>query len=266
MLDQYNRRINYLRISVTDRCNFRCTYCMPAEGVPRMKHEDILSFDEIFNVAKTAVELGVDKIRITGGEPLVRNGIVELIAMLGKLKGIKDFGLTTNGVFLPQYAQQLADAGINRVNISLDTLNPERFREITRIGNLDDVLKGIEAAKKAELTPIKINCVINKSTQEPDAIGVAKFCEENDLQVRFIREMNLEKGQFWQVKGGTGGACKICNRLRLTSDGKIRPCLFSELEYDVRKLGAEKAIILALQNKPLSGTINKKGAFNLIGG
>ncbi len=266
MLDQYKRKINYLRISVTDRCNFRCKYCMPPEGVPRMRHVDILRFKEIVEVVQIAVNKGVNKIRITGGEPLIRKGIIELITMIGNIKGIKDFGITTNGVFLTKYAEQLANAGVNRVNISLDTLDPERFKKITRLGNIDDVLNGIEAAKKAGLTPIKINCVIKKTQTEIDAVSVAEFCKSNNLSVRFIREMNLEKGLFWKVKGGTGGECKICNRLRLSSDGKIRPCLFSELEYDVRKLGAGKALELALQNKPLNGTANKKGKFSSIGG
>lgn len=266
MFDKYNRKINYLRISVTDRCNFRCTYCMPAEGVPLMKHEDILNFDEIVEFARVAVQNGIYKIRITGGEPLVRKNITELIARIAKIPGLKDFGMTTNGVYLVKYAQQLAEAGLHRVNISLDTLNPEKFKQITRIGNLQDVLAGIEAAKKAGLNPIKINCVIQKNENEPDAVKVAEYCKQNNLQIRYIREMDLEKGYFWQVKGGEGGACNTCNRLRLTSDGKIRPCLFSDIEYDIKNLGYEKAIKLAAENKPERGTINNKNKFNNIGG
>ncbi|MBN1251209.1 MAG: GTP 3',8-cyclase MoaA [Bacteroidales bacterium] len=266
MYDKYNRKINYLRISVTDRCNLRCIYCMPAEGIKLIPHQEILSFDEIFEVAKVAVSMGVDKIRITGGEPLVRKDIIILIKMIASIEGIKDFGLTTNGIYLTKYAQQLADAGLHRVNISLDTMNPEKYKQITRRGNINDVFKGIEAAKKAGLNPIKINCVIQESSLEPDAQDVANFCRQNDLKVRFIREMDLETGQFWRVQGGDGGECKICNRLRLTSNGKIRPCLFSDLEYDIRKLGAEKAISLAVGNKPKSGTISKKAKFSNIGG
>jgi cyclic pyranopterin phosphate synthase len=231
-----------------------------------MKHEDILNFDEIFEIAQTAVGLGIEKIRITGGEPLVRRNIIELISRIAKIPGLKDFGMTTNGVYLSKYAQELFDAGLQRVNISLDTMNPEKFNKITRVGNIDEVLKGIEAAKNAGLNPIKINCVIEKSENETDAVEVAKYCKENGLQIRYIREMDLEKGYFWQVKGGEGGACNICNRLRLTSDGKIRPCLFSDLEYDVRKLGAEKAILLAIGEKPERGTINNTNKFNNIGG
>lgn len=265
MYDKYKRRINYLRISVTDRCNLRCVYCMPAEGIKLISHNEILSYDEIFEVAKTAVSLGVDKIRITGGEPLVRKDIVELVRMIGTL-GLKDFGMTTNGIYLKKYAQALKDAGLHRVNISLDTTDPERYRKITRLGDINQVFEGIEAAKKAGLTPIKINCVIKKSKDEPDAQLVAKFCEENDLQIRYIREMDLETGQFWRVQGGDGGECSICNRLRLTSNGKIRPCLFSDLEYDVRTLGAEKAIRMAVGEKPKNGTVAMKVKFSNIGG
>ena len=265
MYDKFNRRINYLRISVTDRCNLRCVYCMPAEGIKLISHKEILSYDEIFEVAKVAVSLGVDKIRITGGEPLVRKDIVDLVRMIGTL-GLKDFGMTTNGIYLKKYAQQLKDAGLHRVNISLDTTDPERYRQITRLGDINRVYEGIEAAKKAGLTPIKINCVIKKSKDEPDAQLVAKFCKENDLQIRYIREMNLETGQFWRVQGGDGGECSICNRLRLTSNGKIRPCLFSDLEYDVRTLGAERAIKMAVGEKPKNGTVAMKVKFSNIGG
>ena len=266
MLDRYNRKINYLRISVTDRCNFRCVYCMPAEGVPLMDHNKILSFDEIYDIAKTAVSMGVDKIRLTGGEPLVRKNIIELVKMIGSIEGLKDFGMTSNGVYLTKYAKQLKEAGLHRVNVSLDTMNPEKFKEVTRVGRLEDVLRGIKAAQNAGLNPVKINCVIQKTENEPDAVEVAEYCKENNLQVRFIREMDLEKGTFWQVKGGTGGACKICNRLRLTSDGKIRPCLFNDMEYDVKKLGIKKALMLAVGNKPKAGSVNNVNKLNNIGG
>ena len=221
MIDQFNRNINYLRISVTDRCNLRCVYCMPAEGIKTIPHSEILTFDQIMEVVKPAVADGVNKIRITGGEPLVRKNVVELVRMIAALDGVKDFGMTTNGILLPKYAQKLADAGLHRVNISLDTTDPKRYREITRLGNIEDVYKGIEAARAAGLLPIKINCVIKESSDEPDAQMVSKFCKENDLQIRYIREMDLENGQFWQVQGGDGGDCKNCNRLRLTSKGMV---------------------------------------------
>jgi len=266
MLDNYKRNINYLRISVTDRCNFRCQYCMPTEGVPMLLHENILTFDEITEVVKTSVELGVDKIRITGGEPLVRKGIVDLVGMLANISGIKDFGMTTNGFYLSQFAQKLFNAGLMRVNVSLDTINQQKFREITRIGELQTVLEGIKEAQKVGLNPVKINCVIKKSEKENDAVDVAKYCEENNLKIRFIREMDLSKGTFWKVNGADGGDCNLCNRLRLTADGKIKSCLFSNIEYDVRKLGAKEAIIQAIENKPEKGQINNKNKFNNIGG
>jgi len=266
MYDRYNRKINYLRISVTDRCNLRCTYCMPAEGIKMLPHKDILSFDEITDVTKVAVSLGVDKVRITGGEPLVRKGIVDLVKMLAAIDGIKDLAMTTNGIFLPKFAQALAEAGLMRVNISLDTLDPDRYNKITRLGKLEDALNGIDAAKKAGLAPIKINCVVKKSADEPDAKQVKAFAEAQGLQVRFIPEMNLETGEFGIVDGGDGGNCKICNRLRLTANGNIMPCLFSDLGYNVRELGAKEAILKALGNKPRSGTVNKINHFNNIGG
>ena len=266
MYDKFSRKINYLRVSVTDRCNLRCTYCMPAEGVQLMEHSDILRFTEIVEVVQEAVNMGVNKVRITGGEPLVRKGIVGLVRQIGLIDGIMDFAMTTNAIFLPKYADELFKAGLQRVNISLDTLDPEKYKRITRVGSLEGVLKGIEAAKKAGLNPIKINCVIKESSEEPDAKEVAAFCKKNSLKIRYIREMDLEKGQFWKVKGGEGGACNICNRLRLTSDGKIKPCLFSDIEFDVREYGAKGALEKALGNKPKSGTSSLKNKFSNVGG
>jgi len=266
MFDSYNRRINYLRISVTDRCNLRCTYCMPAEGIALMQHSDILSFEEIMDVVDAALLLGVDKIRITGGEPLVRKGIVSLVQMIASKPGIQDLGMTSNGQLLEQYAQPLKDAGLHRINVSLDTLNPEKYMQITRGGDINKVLKGIEASQTAGLSPVKINCVIIKSPDEPDAVEVAEYAKEHGLQVRFIRQMDLEKGEFYIVDGGSGGDCSTCNRLRLTANGMIKPCLFNDLEYDVREHGAHKALQLALGNKPSCGTVNKHGEFYNIGG
>lgn len=266
MYDTYNRKINYLRISVTDRCNLRCVYCMPAEGIQLLRHKDILRFDEIVEVTKVAVSLGVNKVRITGGEPLVRKSIVDLVQSLGEIRGIDDLAMTTNGILLPKYARPLAQAGLQRVNISLDTLDPAKYRLITRRGNLKDVLSGIDAAMKAGLLPVKINCVVQKNSNEPDAQQVRAFAEGLGLQVRFIPQMNLETGEFGVVEGGEGGRCGSCNRLRLTSDGKIKPCLFSDLGYDVRELGAREAILRAVINKPRSGSVNHVNHFSNIGG
>ncbi len=266
MYDRFNRRINYLRISVTDRCNLRCTYCMPECGVDLISHKDVLSFEEILEVVEVSVGLGVDKVRITGGEPLVRKGIVDLVGMIARVKGIKDLAMTTNGTLLDKFATPLKKAGLHRVNISLDTMDADKYSTITRVGNIEHVLTGINSAKEAGLKPIKVNCVIKSTPMEEDARQVAAFCKKNDLEVRFIKEMDLEEGVFARVIGGDGGHCKSCNRLRLTANGKVKPCLFNELEFDVRELGVEQAILRSIGQKPKSGTENKINKFSNIGG
>jgi GTP 3',8-cyclase len=266
MLDPFNRRINYLRISVTDRCNLRCRYCMPEEGVNMVAHKEILSFEEIREVVSVAVPLGINKVRLTGGEPLVRKDIVRLVHMIAQVEGVEDLAITTNGLLLSRYARPLAEAGLKRVNISLDTMNPEKFSHITRGGDFAKVLQGIDSARKAGLDPIKINCVVNGSAQEPNAQAVKDFCETNGLSIRFIHQMDLTTGHFSVVDGGTGGDCATCNRLRLTPTGKIKPCLFSDLEYDIRQLGIREAIEAALFGKPLKGTVNLNNCFHNIGG
>jgi len=266
MYDRFNRKINYLRISVTDRCNLRCTYCMPEDGIHLIKHQDILTFEEIVEVVEIGVEMGINKVRITGGEPLVRRGIVDLIAMVSAIGGITDLSLTTNGILLKRFAADLANAGLNRVNVSLDTVDEDKYAEITRGGNLKSVLQGLTAAKEAGLEPIKVNCVIRDSKDEADAVGVRKYAMKNGFQARFIRQMSLKSGEFSVVDGGDGGNCSKCNRLRLTANGKVKPCLFSDMEYDVRELGVKNAFLLALGGKPLEGTKNRLGDFYNIGG
>ncbi len=266
MFDCFNRKIDYLRVSVTDRCNFRCTYCMPEEGIHLLSHDDILSFDEIINVITYSISQGITKIRITGGEPLVRKGIVSLIEMISRIDGIEDLSMTTNGKLLGLFAKPLKEAGLQRVNVSLDTLNPQKFRQITRIGELRDVLTGIEAAQKAGLNPIKLNCVIKNSPDEEDALHVASFAKENGLEVRFIYEMDLGKGTFTKVVGGYGGHCATCNRLRLTANGYFKPCLFNEMEFSIKELGIDKAFEMAINKKPKSGYTNSTGSFYNIGG
>lgn len=266
MLDNFNRKINYLRISVTDRCNLRCKYCMPAEGIKQISHNEILRYDEIIDVCKIAVKFGVNKIRITGGEPLVRKGIENLIADIAKIPGVKDLSMTTNGILLEKYAQQLKDAGLMRVNISLDTLDPKEYKEITRGGSFDQVIKGIEIAKKVGLTPVKINAVILDKTNTQRKIDLQEFGKRMGVQVRFISQMDLETGAFSVVEGGSGGDCSVCNRLRLTANGFIKPCLFSDDEYSIREFGIEGAILEAVRLKPEKGISCLNGNFYNIGG
>lgn len=266
MLDRYNRRINYLRISVTDRCNLRCRYCMPESGIKLVSHDKILTFKEIHDFTKVAVQFGINKVRLTGGEPLVRKGIVQLVEMLSSISAIKDLGMTTNGILLDRYADDLASAGLSRVNISLDSLDSGNFQYITRVGKLEQVLKGIKSAQKAGLNPVKINCVVKDNLNEPDALSVKEFGRKHGLQVRYIKEMDLESGMFSVVKGGDGGKCHICNRLRLTSDGFLKPCLFSEMGYNIREYDYKVALDLAVGNKPKKGSLNNINNFYNIGG
>ncbi len=266
MHDRFDRHINYLRISVTDRCNLRCMYCMPAEGIQLLRHEDILSFDEITEVARIAVEMGVRKIRLTGGEPLVRRGIIDLVKMMAAIPGIEDLSMTTNGVLLDKFALPLKEAGLQRINVSLDTLDPVKYQKITRGGTLENVFEGLKHAKEAGLAPIKINCVTGEMTDDEDALQVKRFGEENGFRVRFIRQMDLATGEFYIVEGGDGGNCRLCNRLRLTSNGMIKPCLFNATGYNVRELGAREAIRRAVDNKPGCGTFNLEEEFYSIGG
>ncbi|MGA9351454.1 MAG: GTP 3',8-cyclase MoaA [Anaerolineae bacterium] len=279
--DNFNRPISYLRVSVTDRCNLRCVYCMPPEGVPWRPHEEILRYEEIETVVRAAAELGISKVRLTGGEPLARLGLVDLVHMLVRIPGIDDLAMTTNGILLARYAEELKAAGLKRVNVSLDTLRPERFRRITRLGELSDTLEGIAAAREVGLVPVKINTVVIRGLNDDEVVDFARLTYAPDRHVRFIEVMPLGDHADWagngyvpmgEVRGrierelgeliparlgfGDGPAryyrlpgaqgtigfitpisehfCHQCNRLRLTADGKLRPCLLSDYEIDLR--------------------------------
>jgi GTP 3',8-cyclase len=266
MIDRFGRTIDYLRISVTDRCNLRCRYCMPLEGVRLLRHEDILSFEEIVDVAQCAVGLGFAKIRLTGGEPLVRRDIETLVGLLANIKDLADLAMTTNGLLLSEFALKLAAAGLRRVNVSLDAIDPDGYATITRGGDVRRVLAGIEAARLAGLNPIKINCVVQPNDVERNAKDVAEYAEREGFEVRFIRQMDLAAGSFEVIEGGSGGNCPLCNRLRLTSDGQIRPCLFSDLSFSVRRLGAAESIMQAVANKPQAGSTCSNRPIHTIGG
>lgn len=251
--DPFGRRINYLRVSVTDRCNLRCIYCMPEHGIERIAHEDILSFEEIAEFVRAGVDLGIDKIRLTGGEPLVRKGVVSLVRLLAEIRGIRDLAMTTNGVLLEEYSALLKEAGLHRLNISLDTVDPARFSGITRRDHLPAVLRGIDAAARAGFS-IKLNCVIRESRRESDALAVEEYGRARGFEVRFIRRMDLGSGIFHAVEGGEGGHCPACNRLRLTASGMLYPCLFCDECIDIKKSGYHEALRRAVGAKPLRGT------------
>jgi len=265
VFDRFSRRIHYLRVSVTDRCNLRCVYCMPSGGVQLLPQASILTYEEIADLVHEAVALGIDKVRLTGGEPLLRRHIEELVAALAGVKGLRDLAMTTNACRLPELAVPLRQAGLQRVNISLDTLDAARFREITRGGDLQEVLAGIAAAQAAGFHPIKLNCVVNASPAEPDALAVAEFGRARNLPVRFIPRMDTAQGHFGRVVGGQGGLCSACNRLRVSSDGRVYPCLFSDLSYSVREMGSRGALLAAVQGKPQAGTVSRN-RFYQIGG
>lgn len=266
MNDSFGRQITYLRISITDRCNLRCVYCMPPEGVSLMRHEDLMSFEEITEVARTSVDMGITKLRVTGGEPLLRRGVCSLIQMLSAIPGVEDLAITTNGILLTDYAEELASCGLRRVNVSLDATDAERYREITRGGDVEQVFRGVEAALRAGLLPVKLNCVVERTSLESDAQDVARYAREIGGEVRFITRMHAESGYFSTVEGGTGGDCLICNRLRLSSTGVIRPCLFSNLAFDTRELGARRALELAIENKPECGGPVSNNSVRALGG
>jgi cyclic pyranopterin phosphate synthase len=266
MFDSFNREISYLRISVTDRCNLACIYCMPEQLKNGSARNGILSFEEIVQIVRTVVPYGISKIRLTGGEPLVRKGLDELVTMIATTGGISEVTMTTNGQLLSGLAGRLAAAGLDRVNISLDTLDPDRYREITRGGDLRRVVKGIDAALEAGLGPVKINCVITPDTTSRETEELGTFCRSKGLELRFIRQMNLSEGRFWKVEGGEGGQCRSCNRLRLTSDGRFIPCLFNEKEFSIRKYGVLGAFRRAVEQKPEKGRVNSRNTFYGIGG
>lgn len=197
MIDSFGRRINYLRISLTDRCNLRCKYCMPETGINKFPHEEMLKLEEIYKIVNAFVDLGIDKIRFTGGEPLVRNGITNLISKISELDRVKELTMTTNGTLLKKYAKDLKEAGLNRVNISLDTLNEEKYRDITRGGNLKDVLEGIEEAKKVGLTPIKINTVLIGGFNDDEIEDLVNLTVNEEIDVRFIELMPIGQAASW---------------------------------------------------------------------
>lgn len=300
MRDPFGRNIRYLRLSVTDKCNCRCVYCMPAEGVPRRAHGDLLSFEELVEVVEAAASLGVNKVRITGGEPLARRGVVELVRMVAEVPGIDEVAMTTNATLLAPVAGELRAAGLSRLNVSLDTLRPERYRRITRTGELSDALAGIAAARKAgfgqgdaSTKPLKINCVLMGGVNDDEVCDFVELARREPLEVRFIELMPMGECAAWPRERfvsadvvldampelrriGSGGVaelysapgfagrvgliravshrfCSGCDRIRLTADGKLKPCLHSAGEIDLRGLHGEQlraAVRAGIESKP----------------
>lgn len=257
MLDSFNREISYLRISVTDRCNLRCMYCMPEEGIEKKNHSDCLSFEEISAIAEEAVDMGIRKIRLTGGEPLVRKGICDLVSQLKNIKGLKMLGMTTNGHFLKRYAAALKEAGLDSLNISLDTLDPDRYGLLTRGGDITKALNGIEAAR-TEKFPLKINMVISSETTQKEMDQMKTFCAEKGIELQRIREYNLRVDKFpnEDIIYHRPPPCHQCNRIRLLSSGSLKPCLHSDDEIPIGpidRVHIRDALEKAIKEKPRLG-------------
>lgn len=312
--DRYKRIIDYMRISVTDRCNLRCMYCMPSEGLKLTAHKEILQYEEIVRIVSVAAMLGVKKIRITGGEPLIRENLSFLIASIHHINGIDDISLTTNGLLLKMHIRQLAAAGLNRINVSLDSLTADKYREITRGGDINTVFEGIYLAQQEGVSPVKLNMVPIRGLNDNEIESFAELTVKTPFHVRFIEFMPIGAGTVWSedkyistgeikrrvsaiaplipVKLRRSGParyyrfenapgvvgfispithhfCESCNRLRLTSDGKLRPCLFSETEIDLKsamRSGSsdkeiERLIRLSVEVKPQGHTIGHERSF-----
>ena len=294
MLDQFGREINYLRISVTDLCNLRCRYCMPADGVCKKSHREMLTEDEIITAVEAAASLGIRKLRITGGEPLVKKNILSICRRAAQVEGIREVCLTTNGILLPQLAKPLREAGVSRLNLSLDTLDPEKYAHITRIGKLEDFMAGLNAALEAGFDKIKVNAVLIGGFNDNEIVPLAELTKQYPVDVRFIELMPMsDSGDFdetafipctkvleclpeavpaehdggvarlYRLPGAKGNVglispvsahfCGSCNRIRLTADGKLKPCLHAPDEYSLKGLdfdGMKRVLEEAIRNKP----------------
>jgi len=313
LTDMFARSISYLRISLTDHCNLRCQYCTPQEGQIKLASDELLSYEEILRVVRIAVSLGIEKVRLTGGEPLVRREVLIFIKALAEIPGLTDIRLTTNGVLLAEYAEALHKAGISKLNISLDTLRPERFRQITGVDAFARVWAGISKARELGFSPIKLNVVALKGVNDDEFIDFARLTLTEPLQIRFIEFMPIGASSLWdkgkyissqeimerlkplgplepveakrmdgpariyRFAGAAGSVgfispishhfCDRCNRLRLTSEGRLRSCLLSDQETDLRKSLRSGAtdeevrglIVAAILNKPKGHTISSEG-------
>jgi GTP 3',8-cyclase len=265
MRDSFDRDITYLRISVTDKCNLRCRYCMPPEGVPPLAHEDLLSLEQMTEAARAAVGLGIAKIRLTGGEPLVKRGIVELVRMIAAIEGLEHLAMTTNGTLLAPLARRLRAAGLDSVNISLDTLDPERYRLLTRGGTLDDAMAGLSAALDTGF-PVKINMVVLEDTGEGEVQRMRAFASAQGARLQLINRFVLGEAKRDQTDFDRPPPCSRCNRIRLTADGRLKPCLHSDEEIRLDPSRLSESLREAILAKPARGITGTKRAMSQIGG
>lgn len=312
MKDTFDRKIDYLRISVTDLCNLRCEYCMPKDGVVKCLHNEIISPERIKEIVSICVSLGINKVRISGGEPLVRKGIIDICKYIKEIDGVKELCLTTNGILLEKYAKELFDAGVDRINVSLDTLNKDKYLKITRGGNIVDVLNGLKKINEIGFKNTKLNVVLIKGFNDDEINDFISFSNKNNIVVRFIELMNIgeakklspfcfisndivlnkcpslkfikydgvtklyeyENAKIGLISPISHKFCSSCSRIRLTSDGKIKPCLHSKEEIDLNNLHGEElkdAIMKSFAIKPKEHHLEEESSssnryMNQIGG
>lgn len=265
MRDAYGREIDYLRVSVTDRCNLRCRYCMPEDGIPLLAHEDILSFEQIEAVVRTAARMGFRKVRLTGGEPLARRGVSDLVAMLGRVRGIETLAMTTNGTMLAPLAANLAAGGLDSVNISLDTLDPARYRYLTRRGDIADALEGVDAAIAAGLA-VKLNMVVMEDTADAEIAAMRDFAAGRGIALQTISRYSLQAQKGDSAEYDRPPPCSACNRIRLLANGVLRSCLHSDIDIKVDFSDIEGSIAVAVRSKPVHGAVSSTKSVGQIGG
>ncbi len=303
MKDTFNRKIDYLRLSVTDRCNMRCIYCMPADGVKKLSHADVLSVEETIETVKAATKCGITKVRLTGGEPLIHKGIIKICKGISAIPEVKELCLTTNGVLLKTMASDLKNAGVDRLNISIDTLQSEKYKKITRIGTIEKALEGIDAAEKAGFENIKLNVVLMGGINDDEIVDFVNLTRSKPWEIRFIELMQMGECFNWnkscfissdeilkrcpklreieasgvakryKIDGALGTVgiispvshsfCTECNRIRVTADGRLKPCLHSNIEIRIKGLHGsdlENAIISGINKKPMEHTLSQAGS------
>lgn len=265
MFDSFGRHVHYLRVSVTDRCNLRCVYCMPAEGVPFVPHERILSLERIAQVVKAAGSLGFDKVRLTGGEPLVRKGLPELVSMIAAIPQIQTIGMTTNGTLLAPLAADLARRGLSSVNISLDTLDPDLYAAITRGGVLDDAIAGIRAARAAGL-PVKLNVVVGPDGDPRGPAAIQEFAAAEGCSIQTIRQYRLDENKYDDERFDRPSPCAICNRIRLLATGELKPCLHGDTTIAIDWNDIASSMRACVEAKPACGSHTRDHIVSAIGG